>query len=137
MSDLDIFFPVPRALDLREHNLKLLPLRMGQTPAFLKAVAPAYALLQVGKFLLAVADQYDSLRDSVCIATGLTAAEVAALYSDEFLDVLIAVIEVNLSFFVQRAVPRLNQLIPLIVPPQTAPAAGPVSSPASSGPVTA
>ena len=138
MSDLDIFFPVPRPVPLRDQSLALLPLRVGVTPAFLKAIAPAMALLQVGAFQLAVMEQKDAMRSAIVIATGLTEAEVDNLYIDEFLQVLVAVVEVNLGFFVQRVVPQLNRLIDLVVLPAPEPAAvGPASSPDWSAPATA
>ena len=138
MSDLDIFFPEPRQVLLRDHSLDLLPLRVGVTPAFLKAIAPAMALLQVGAFQLAVIEQKDSIRNAIVIATGLTEAEVDNLYNDEFLQVLVAVVEMNLGFFVQRVVPQLNRLIHLVVLPKPAPAAdGPSPSPDLSAPATA
>ena len=137
MSDLDIFFPEPRPLTLRGHQLALLPLMMGQTPAFLKAVTPAMALLQNGAFQLAVTQHYDSLRDAMVIATGLAPEAMDGLYPDDFLQVLIAVVEVNLSFFVQRVVPALIKLVALVVQTRPAPVTGDMSSPALSAPDTA
>lgn len=138
MSDLDIFFPAPRQVPLRDLTLALLPLRVGVTPAFLKAIAPAMALLQVGAFQLAVMEQKDAMRAAIVIATGLTEAEVDNLYNDEFFQVLLAVVEVNLGFFVQRVVPQLTRLIDLVVLPKPAPVAdGPSPSPDLSAPATA
>jgi len=138
MSDLDIFFPQPREVILREHRLKLSPMRVAQTSVFLHHIGPAMSLMRQGAFAAAIAEQFSGLAEAVAVASGLSRAEVEALYNDEFLQLLVAVVEVNLSFFLQAGAPHLTALSDLVVVRRQAPATdGPSSSPASSAPATA
>ena len=111
MSDLDKLVPQAVELSLAGDVVAIKPLKIGQMPAFLRAITPA--MQQLGgngiDWLALFGEHGDDLLTAVSIAIGKPRAWVDALDADEAILVAAKVIEVNADFFTRTVMPRLNE----------------------------
>lgn len=105
---LDAFAPTPCILRVGGCDLTILPLKMRQIPPFSRAVKLVAPYLLADQMLLAVQDQYDSLRDAVAIAAQVEVEWLGDLYPDDFILLAAAVVEVNADFFARRVLPAIR-----------------------------
>lgn len=112
MSDLDILVPTPVELVIAGETLTLSPLKVGQLPAFLRAVNPVLPLLTAGDvdWLALFGNRGDDLLRAIAIAAGKPREWVDNLAADEALLLVAKVIEVNADFFTRTVLPRLDGL---------------------------
>jgi hypothetical protein len=120
MSDISVLEPVTREVAYRGGALTVSPLTVGQIPAFSRTIAPMFAaladifthppsgagaggggelLVDVQDLLELAGEHGDRMIDAVAIATGQKREDIAAGNPAEFIDLLVAVIEVNADFF--------------------------------------
>ncbi len=110
-------------------ELTIRPLRVGQLPAFLRAVGPvfeAFATLDIEALMV---QHSDRLIECCAIATDRPRAWVEDLEIDTFLELVTALIEVNRDFFVRRVAPAIEALIEKYAPALSSSPAGPTDSP--------
>lgn len=111
MSDLDKLVPQAVEISLAGHVVAIKPLKIGQMPAFLRAITPV--MQQLGgngiDWLALFGEHGDDLLTAVSIAIGKPRAWVDALDADEAILVAAKVIEVNADFFTRTVMPRLNE----------------------------
>ncbi len=111
MSDLDKLVPQAVELSLAGEIVAIKPLKIGQMPAFLRAITPV--MQQLGgngiDWLALFGEHGDDLLTAVSIAIGKPRAWVDALDADEAILVAAKVIEVNADFFTRTVMPRLNE----------------------------
>ncbi|MDR0280212.1 MAG: hypothetical protein LBJ37_20245 [Paucimonas sp.] len=111
MSDLDKLVPQAVEISLAGDVVAIKPLKIGQMPAFLRAITPA--MQQLGgngiDWLALFGEHGDDLLTAVSIAIGKPRAWVDALDADEAILVAAKVIEVNADFFIRTVMPRLNE----------------------------
>ena len=111
MSDLDKLVPQAVELSLAGDVVAIKPLKIGQMPAFLRAITPV--MQQLGSngidWLALFGEHGDDLLTAVSIAIGKPRAWVDALDADEAILVAAKVIEVNADFFTRTVMPRLNE----------------------------
>ena len=111
MSDLDKLVPQAVEISLAGDVVAIKPLKIGQMPAFLRAITPV--MQQLGgngiDWLALFGEHGDDLLTAVSIAIGKPRAWVDALDADEAILVAAKVIEVNADFFTQTVMPRLNE----------------------------
>lgn len=111
MSDLDKLVPQAVELSLAGDVVAIKPLKIGQMPAFLRAITPV--MQQLGgngiDWLALFGEHGDGLLTAVSIAIGKPRAWVDALDADEVILVAAKVIEVNADFFTRTVMPRLNE----------------------------
>lgn len=137
MSDLETLIPQGVELVIGGQALSVKPLKVGQMPAFLRAVSPAMAHLTRGEidWLLLFGEHGDDLLSAIGIAVGKPRLWVDELAADEAILLAAKVIEVNADFFTRTVLPRLDGLFAqakqLAPTAHTAPAAGPGSTPSS------
>ncbi len=112
MDELDKLVPAGIEVCVAGETLKLLPLKVGQLPAFLRAVSPVLQQLRSTEidWLGLFADRGDDLLSAIAIAVGKPRAWVDALAADEALLLAAKVVEVNADFFSRRVIPRVEQL---------------------------
>lgn len=117
---------VTREVAFKGQPLKVAPLQIGQVPAFSRAIRPMFSALTVAfsstpsvdgeggggglqveaeELLNLAADHGDQMIDAVAVAVRKDRADIAASDPVEFMDLLVAVIEVNSDFFA-RAVAK-------------------------------
>lgn len=111
MSDLDKLVPQAVEISLAGEVVAVKPLKIGQMPAFLRAITPV--MQQLGgdgiDWLALFGEHGDDLLTAVSIAIGKPRAWVDALDADEAILVAAKVIEVNADFFTRTVMPRLNE----------------------------
>ena len=110
MSDLETIIPQPVELVIDGEPLAIKPLKVGQMPAFLRAITPV--MQQIGgdgiDWLTLIGERGDELLTAVSIAIGKPRAWVDELAADEAILLAAKVIEVNADFFTRTVMPRLN-----------------------------
>ncbi|MFT4269181.1 MAG: hypothetical protein QM586_18515 [Xenophilus sp.] len=113
MSDLDKLVPQAFEITLAGEAVSVKPLKVGQMPAFLRAITPV--MQQIGgdgiDWLALFGERGDDLLTAVSIAIGKPRAWVDALDADEAILLAAKVIEVNADFFTRTVMPRLDGLI--------------------------
>jgi len=113
MSDLETLIPQAVELVIDGEPLAIKPLKVGQMPAFLRAITPV--MQQIGgdglDWLALFGERGDDLLTAVSIAVGKPRAWVDDLAADEAILLAAKVIEVNADFFTRTVMPRLDGLI--------------------------
>ena len=113
MSDLETLIPQAVELVIDGEPLAIKPLKVGQMPAFLRAITPV--MQQIGgdgiDWLALFGERGDDLLTAVSIAVGKPRAWVDALDADQAILLAAKVIEVNADFFTRTVMPRLDGLI--------------------------
>ncbi|KAF7599483.1 MAG: hypothetical protein CGU28_05350 [Candidatus Dactylopiibacterium carminicum] len=112
MSDLDKLVPQAFEITLAGEAVSVKPLKVGQMPAFLRAITPV--MQQIGgdgiDWLALFGQQGDDLLTAVSIAVGKPRAWVDDLAADEAILLAAKVIEVNADFFTRTVMPKLDGL---------------------------
>ena len=104
------FPPVPVTLVIGGEPLELTPIRVGELPAFARAVQPvAVSLSASPDWLALMAEHGEAVIEAVAIATRRPVDWVAGLGLDEAVRLTEAVFEVNADFFIQRVLPSLTE----------------------------
>ena len=110
MSDLETLIPQAVDLVIDGEPLAIKPLKVGQMPAFVRAITPV--MQQIGgdgiDWLALFGERGDDLLTAVSIAVGKPRAWVDELAADEAILLAAKVIEVNADFFTRTVMPRLN-----------------------------
>ena len=113
MSDLEKLVPQAFEITLAGETVSVKPLKVGQMPAFLRAITPV--MQQIGgdgiDWLALFGERGDDLLAAVSIAVGKPRAWVDDLAADEAIVLTAKVIEVNADFFTRTVMPRLDGLI--------------------------
>ncbi len=115
MSDLDKLVPQACEITLAGETVSVKPLKVGQMPAFLRAITPVMQQIS-GEgidWLALFGQQGDDLLTAVSIAVGKPRAWVDDLAADEAIVLAAKVIEVNADFFTRTVMPRLDDLFAL------------------------
>ena len=112
MSDLDKLVPQAFEITLTGEAVSVKPLKVGQMPAFLRAITPV--MQQIGgdgiDWLALFGERGDDLLTAVAIAVGKPRAWVDDLAADEAILLAAKVIEVNADFFTRTVMPKLDGL---------------------------
>ena len=102
--------PVPVTLVIGGERLELTPLKVGDVPAFARAVQPLAASLSASPDWLALlAEHGEAVIDAVAIASRRPPEWVTHLALDDAVRLAEAVFEVNADFFIQRVLPSLTE----------------------------
>ena len=113
MSVLEALIPQAVELVIDGEPLAIKPLKVGQIPAFLRAITPV--MQQIGgdgiDWLALFGQQGDDLLTAVSIAVGKPRAWVDELAADEAILLAAKVIEVNADFFTRTVMPRLDGVL--------------------------
>ena len=112
MSVLEALIPQAVELVIDGEPLAIKPLKVGQIPAFLRAITPV--MQQIGgdgiDWLALFGERGDDLLTAVSIAVGKPRAWVDELAADEAILLAAKVIEVNADFFTRTVMPKLDGL---------------------------
>ena len=120
MSDLDNLVPQAVELVIDGEPLAIRPLKVGQLPAFLRAITPVMQYLGGDgiDWLALFGERGDDLLTAVSIAVGKPRAWVNELAADEAILLAAKVIEVNADFFTRTVIPKLDGLFATVkLPP--------------------
>jgi len=103
--------PEPLILSLGGDHLEITPLRIGELPAFARAVKPIAAHLTLQPdWMLILSEDGEALILAMALACRRQPEWLAALSLDEAIQVAEAIFEVNADFFIQRVVPQLQRV---------------------------
>ncbi len=115
-------------------QLEITPLRIGELPAFARAVKPIAAHLTLQPdWMLILSEDGEALILALALACRRPPEWLAGLSLDEAIQVAEAVFEVNADFFIQRVVPQLQRVSQRLGSLKL----GPIASSDSSAPATA
>lgn len=119
MSDLDILVPQPVELTIAGEILAIRPLKVGQMPAFLRAITPVMHQLTGNSinWLALLGEHGDELLSAIAIAVGKPRDWVDELAADEAILLSAKVIEVNADFFTRTVMPKLGGLFEQMATP--------------------
>jgi hypothetical protein len=131
MNDLETLIPAGAEVVINGEALAILPLKVGQLPAFLRAIAPVMQSLTGGEidWLALFGERGHDLLSAIAIAVGKPRTWVDELAADEALVLAAKVIEVNADFFTRTVMPKVEGLFAQVTPPAGKVAAG--STPSS------
>ncbi|GJQ55596.1 MAG: hypothetical protein HKUEN07_21650 [Rhodocyclaceae bacterium] len=102
--------PVPVSAEIAGERIDLTPLKVGEVPAFARAVQPIAASLSVSPDWLALlAEHGEAAIAAIAIATRRPVEWVAGLDLDEAVRLAEAVFAVNADFFIRRLLPSVTQ----------------------------
>ena len=112
MSDLDTLVPQACEVTLAGETVSVKPLKVGQMPAFLRAITPVMQQISGDgiDWLALFGERGDDLLTAVSIAVGKPREWVDDLAADEAIVLAAKVIEVNADFFTRTVMPRLEDL---------------------------
>ncbi|MFO1369822.1 MAG: hypothetical protein U1F46_12565 [Marinagarivorans sp.] len=127
--------PIPQQLTLAGETLDITPLRVGELPAFSRAITPiSNAFSAEPDWMRLMSHNGDDLIEVLAIAARRPAQWVGGLALDEGIALAEAIFEANLDFFIHRVVPMIVGSSTRIV--QTLSSLGPTASSSSSAPDT-
>ena len=102
--------PVPLSIEIAGERIDLTPLKVGEVPAFARAVQPIAASLSASPDWLALlAEHGEAAIAAIAIATRRPVEWVAGLDLDEAVRLAEAVFAVNADFFIRRLLPSVTQ----------------------------
>lgn len=102
--------PVPVFVEIAGERIDLTPLKVGEVPAFARAIQPIAASLSASPDWLALlAEHGEAVIAAVAIATRRPVEWVAYLDLDEAVHLAEAVFGVNADFFIRRLLPSVTQ----------------------------
>ena len=102
--------PVPVSIDIAGERVDLTPLKVGEVPAFARAVQPIAASLSAAPDWLALlAEHGEAVIAAIAIATRRPVEWVSGLDLDEAVRLAEAVFGVNADFFIRRLLPSVTQ----------------------------
>ena len=111
-SDLEKLVPAGIKVTVGKDTLTLLPLKVGQLPAMLRAIGPLAGSLNQESIdwfgLLAL--NSDALLDAIAIGCNKPRVWIDALDADDALVLAAKVVEVNADFFALRVMPKFEVL---------------------------
>lgn len=121
--------PVPIYVEIAGERIDLSPLKVGEVPAFARAVQPIAASLSASPDWLALlAEHGEAVIAAVAIAARRPVDWVAGLDLDEAVRLAEAVFGVNADFFIRRLLPSVTQAAARIGQTLESPARGAMPS---------
>jgi hypothetical protein len=102
--------PVVTSIMIGSERIELTPIKVGEIPAFARAVRPVAACLSASPDWLALlAEHGEAVIEAVSIASRRPTEWVVGLDLDEAVRLAEAVFEVNADFFIRRLLPSLTE----------------------------
>jgi hypothetical protein len=113
MTDLEKLIPQALELSINGETLAIKPLKVGQMPAFLRAISPVMQHLTKTEidWLALFGERGDDLLSAIAIAVGKPRQWVDELAADQAIVLAAKVIEVNADFFTRTVMPKLDGLL--------------------------
>ena len=121
--------PVPLSIEIAGERIDLTPLKVGEVPAFARAVQPiAVGLSASPDWLALLAEHGEAVIAAIAIATRRPVDWVAGLDLDEAVRLAEAAFGVNADFFIRRLLPSVTQAAARIGQTLESPARGAMPS---------
>lgn len=117
MNDLEVIAPLATFVTFQGRQLQVAPLKVGQLPAFARAIKPisgtiealasGRAALDLPTILTAIADHGDAVIEAVAIGSGVSQDELREATPDQLIELAIGVVRINADFFKGRLTPAI------------------------------
>jgi hypothetical protein len=108
---LETFVPEPVVVEVAGETVEIAPLKVGELPAFIRAIRPfAQHLTEEVDWLSLFGERGEDLVFALAVAIRRPREWVAARELDEAIRLAEAVFEVNADFFIQRLAPILARV---------------------------
>jgi hypothetical protein len=102
--------PIATSIVIADETIELTPIKMGELPAFSRAVQPiAIQLSASSDWLALISEHGEALIEALALATRRPHEWVAALELDDAVKLASIVFEVNADFFIQRLLPSITE----------------------------
>lgn len=102
--------PVTTSIVIAGETIDITPIKIGELPAFSRAVQPIAAHLSTSPdWLVLIAENGEALIDALAIATRRPREWMATLELDDAIKLASKVFEVNADFFIQRLLPSVTE----------------------------
>ena len=120
MSELETLIPAGADVVIAGEALTIRPLKVGQLPAFLRAITPVMRQITGGEidWLALFGERGNDLLSAVAIAIDKPRAWIDDLTADEALVLAAKVIEVNADFFTRTVMPQVEGLFAAVTLPR-------------------
>ena len=103
--------PVPETVTVAGVSLDIVPLKLGELPAFARALGPLAAKLTAEPdWLRLLSEEGEALIQALSIACRQPVAWIEGLALDEAIRLAEIVFEANADFFIQRVVPEITRV---------------------------
>lgn len=102
---------VANTIVIRGEPLDITPIRVGELPAFARAIQPIVSGLSDSRpdWIALISEHGDAVIDAIAIATRRPREWVAGLDLDDAMRLASAVFEVNADFFIRRLLPSVAE----------------------------
>lgn len=117
MSDFDAIEPPCESVEFAGELRKITPLRVGQLPAFARAIKPVSGSIEaivsgaaefdLNAILDLIAEHGEHVIEAVSIASGLPKKQIEDATPDELIKLAVVALRVNADFFKGRLTPAL------------------------------
>lgn len=108
---LETFVPEPVTVEIAGETVEIAPLKVGELPAFIRAIRPfAQQLTLEVDWLALFGERGDDLVSALALAIRRPRDWVAARELDEAIQLAEAVFEVNSDFFIRRLAPSIARV---------------------------
>lgn len=111
MNELETLIPQPVDVKIGGEQIKILPIKVGKLPAFIRAVAPFFDVFKQGEnvdFLALLGQHGESVLDACAIGSGLTRTQIDDLDPAQLVQIAQAIVEVNMDFFIHWLLPSIT-----------------------------
>jgi hypothetical protein len=103
--------PLPVSIEIGGKALDLTPLRVGELPAFVRAIRPfAEQLTTAVDWIGIFADHGEALLEALALASRCPRLWIEGLSLDEAIRLAEALLEVNADFFIRRVSPEIDRV---------------------------
>jgi hypothetical protein len=127
-NDLEVLLPQGKQVTVQNANITITPFKFGELPRVFKAIDPISNVLfkslssggnQANLITTIMSEGGDNILDLMAIGSRKPREWVDTLEMDEGVELLGAILEVNVSFFVQKVLPQINSKLEAVLPGQT------------------
>ena len=127
-NELEVILPQGKQVTIQNANITITPFKFGELPRVFKAIDPISTSLfsvvakggnQMNVISSIIAEGGDNILDLISIGSRKPREWVDTLEMDEGVELLAAILEVNVSFFVQKVLPQINNKLEAVLPGQT------------------
>lgn len=127
-NELEVLLPQGKQVKIQNANITITPFKFGELPRVFKAIDPISSSLfkvvanggnQMNVISSIIAEGGDNILDLMAIGSRKPREWVDTLEMDEGVELLAAILEVNVSFFVQKVLPQINNRLEAVLPGQT------------------
>ena len=125
-NDLDVIKAADTSATFNGRALQIQPLKVGQLPAFARAIKPISSTLQtlltgsggvnVTSIMEMIADHGESIVQAVAIGSGVTVEELSESTPDQLIELAVIVMKVNADFFKGRLTPAIVAAVQRVTP---------------------